>query len=90
LEFVEGGRSEFDGQGGVTVTEDTRDVEGQIDQVQEAGSYSVSGDCTGATSLSFSDGSKGHGAFVIVGEGDELQVAGSDSGLNRTATAKRQ
>jgi hypothetical protein len=90
LEFVESGRSVFDGQGGVTVTEDTRDVEGQVNHVQGAGAYTVSPDCTGTTSLSFSDGNQGHDAFVIVGGGDELQVAGADSGLNRTATAKRQ
>jgi hypothetical protein len=90
LQFVEGGRSVFDGQGGVAVTADTRDVEGQVYQVQGSGTYTVSADCTGSTSLSFSDGSKGHDAFVIVGGGDEFQVVGSDPGLIRTATAKRQ
>jgi hypothetical protein len=90
LDFVDVGRSVFDGQGGVSITTDTRSTEGQVEQVTGNGAYMVNTDCTGSTSLSFSDGHTGHDAFVIVKGGKDLHIIGTDPGLLRAGTAHRQ
>ena len=90
LEFVDVGRSVFDGQGGVTITSDTRSTEGQVEQLTASGTYSVNSDCTGSTSLAFNDGRTGHDAFVVVNGGKEIRIVGTDPGLQRAGTANQQ
>jgi hypothetical protein len=81
----------FDGLGGVTSTFGSSSQNGNIGPQTEAGTYTVSPDCTGTYMVAISPGGfTAHYLFVIDDSGNEIQIICTDTGVVFSGTARRQ
>lgn len=88
--FSVAGRFLPDGQGGLT-GKDTFSFDGSILRGRTyTGTYTVNSDCTGSITLSDPINGTIDADFVIVNNGNELQLVAYDNGTNITGSAKRQ
>jgi hypothetical protein len=88
--FAEIGRQTFDGAGNTEATA-TLSANGNIVRVTIVGTYSVNPDCTGVMTLGVSPlGLTVNADFVIVRNGAEIHVIGTDPGVVETRNYKKQ
>ena len=78
--FSADGAGSFKGAG-------TESVNGDIARVAFSGTYTVDADCTGAAKLRFAHDGLANLAFIIVDNGNQLQIIVSDQGTLETGTA---
>ncbi len=90
LDVVEIGVVVFDGQGGLSIGNDTLTRNGQVVQRTGSGTYTVSSDCTGTAAVTFSTGQTTHQAFVLVNGGKESRFMLTDPGTDIVGMSKRQ
>lgn len=83
------GRIMPDGNGAVTGS-DTLTLDGTIQRRTYTGTYTVNADCTGATTLTYSDGTKLSSDIVVTSNGREVNLIDTDQDVILSGVGKQQ